>query len=535
MEHSWLQKARSVAQDALSNVQRQIGATMHGGREAAADLARWLRSGSSIKARYEGAVAQPYRSRLNASLQDARYDQKPCTRETLQKKARYFERNSALVNRLADLFELYVVGQGIQFFANSDDPEWNQAANEYWNDWKPFADILTRQNFDCLQGVIARALWIDGEIFVLLTRGTAGRPRIQLIEAHRCKTPPDRIAEEGRTIVDGVAINEIGRPTGYWFIEDNFSGTSDPPMGFNTPSAAPPATFRLVDAINVVHIFEPSRAGQFRGLPMLYPVMNDLHDLDDLQLLEMKAARDAAEVSNVITTAAGELTIGDLNASGGAIAASADPAQKQCYYQDTIGGRTLVLQNGDSIQQFRSTRPEVATREYWVGLEHKVCAGTGIARQLVYPESIQGTVERSVLDMQNSWFMVRCSVLAGSFIRIREYVLSIGSSTELRLSDPPANWRAVSWRGPRAVNVDVGRQSQAMLNELAAGVRTREGIWAEVGRDWKIETRQKAAEEKYLDSLAAEFGLPVERIAASALPPAAPPQPEDEPVPVPSR
>jgi capsid protein len=291
----------------------------------------------------------------------------------------------------------------------------------------------------------------------------------------------------------------------------------------------------LVDAINVVHIFEPSRAGQFRGLPMLYPVMNDLHDLDDLQLLEMKAARDAAEVSNVITTAAGELTIGDLNASGGAIAASADPAQKQCYYQDTIGGRTLVLQNGDSIQQFRSTRPEVATREYWVGLEHKVCAGTGIARQLVYPESIQGTVERSVLDMQNSWFMVRCSVLAGSFIRIREYVLSIGSSTELRLSDPPANWRAVSWRGPRAVNVDVGRQSQAMLNELAAGVRTREGIWAEVGRDWKIETRQKAAEEKYLDSLAAEFGLPVERIAASALPPAAPPQPEDEPVPVPSR
>jgi lambda family phage portal protein len=532
---SFLDNARAVADKAIKDVRSAITATIRGTQRVAGAIAQRFRRGD-IQARYEGAVAQPYRSRLNAQLRDARYDQPPSTREILQKKARYFERNSALVNRLVDLFETYVVGQGIQFFPNSSDAAWNTAATNYWAAWKPFADLLSRQHFDVLQGLVARSFVIDGEIFILLTRGTGGRPRLQLIEAHRCKTPPDRVAEEGKTIIDGIAINEIGRPIGYWFMEDDFSGNTDLPMGFSSSGAATPSpvTFRFVEAINVVHIFEPSRAGQYRGLPLLYPVMNDLHDLDDLQMLEMKAARDAAEVSNVITNAAGQLEIGDLQASGGAMPASADPAQKACYYENTIGGRTLVLQTGDTIQQFKTERPSDATRNCWIVLEQKVCAGFGIARQLVYPESIQGTVERSVLDMQASWFGIRSSCLAYQFRRVWEYVISFGTLNELALSDPPADWRNVNTKAPRAINVDIGRQSSAMLAELNAGVRTRQQIWAEVGRDWEIETTQWFVEQASMLAKAKQFGVPPPAVAAPPPPPEMMPSETDE-MPAPTR
>jgi capsid protein len=262
---------------------------------------------------------------------------------------------------------------------------------------------------------------------------------------------------------------------------------------------------------------------------MLYPVMNDLHDLDDLQLLEMKAARDAADITTVVKNKAGELNIEDAIAMGGAAAVTTDPAQKKCYYESTVGGKTVVLETGDEIQQFRSERPSVATRDYWVALEGKVCAGVGIPRQLVYPESIQGTVERSILDMQNGWFGVRAAALASSFVRIWHYVLADGIKRELPLADPPADWREVTWKSPRAINVDVGRNSTAMLAELDAGVRTRQQIWAEVGRDWMTETRQVAIEEKFIDDLAAEFGLSPDRIASSATPTPSPGSPPTEP------
>jgi capsid protein len=269
-------------------------------------------------------------------------------------------------------------------------------------------------------------------------------------------------------------------------------------------------------------------------LPFLYPCLNDLHDLDDLQWLEMKASRDAAEVTNVITNAKGEIPVDDMVASGSSAGSGTDTGSRRSYYESTVGGRTVVLQTGDTFGQFRIDRPSEATRSNWVILENKVCAGVGIPRQLVYPESIQGTVERSILDMAASWFAIRSAVLADQFRRLWEYVLSYGTQTEIELSDPPANWRLVAWKAPRAVNVDVGRNSTAMLAELAAGVRTRAQIWAEVGRDWRIETRQKAIEEVFLNELAAEYNLPVERIASAALPPAtAGPSPEEfEPVPI---
>jgi capsid protein len=471
----------------------------------------------AIFGHYEGARNQPYRSYVSAPLQSARLDLSPPARRELQKKSRYWERNNALVQRLVDLFEQYTVGIGIGFYPASDDVEWNQRARAHWVDWEPVGDFVSLRGFNSLQQLAARRVLVDGEALFLLTQDDEGNPKVQMLESDQCETPPDRQAEEGISIIDGVAIDSKGRPTGYWIGED-------------VPGALGQKTWRLIPKEFIVHIFEPSRPGLYRGEPMLHAVLNDIHDLDDLQLTESKAARDGSQITNVIKNKSGTADVGEALYTGGLTPEGAmTQAQKRTYYESTVGGRTFFLQHEDEIEQLKVERPSGATRDYWQLLEEKICAGVGIPRQMVYSGSLQGTVQRSVLDIAAAWFRIRSAVFVRGFAQIYYYVLEHGIKTDRGLADPPATWRRFVQRPPRAPNVDVGRNSYAMLRELAAGATNYRRIFAEMGLDYVEELKQRADEVVLLDSIAAARGITPDRIAAQDFPSAdAPMNPEDE-------
>jgi lambda family phage portal protein len=438
--------------------------------------------------RYEGARQSPGRSRVPGVVQAARFDATVADRTELVRKARYFEKNNAIVNRMADLFEQYTVGNGLQFFAASSSPAWNVEASAFWSEWKRFADLSGPLNFDSLQGIIARTLFVDGEVFIVLTKGATNRPRIQLIEGHRCATPGTM--KEGEGIIDGVEIDTNGRPVAYHFLESEDQLTKK--------------TFRRVAADFVIHIFEPSRAGQYRGIPYLHPVINDLNDLDDLQNLEMKAAKDAAAISRVIKTETGEIEDEDL--LRGSVTQS-DNSTRDEYYKDVFGPEVKVLKTGDEMEQFASSRPNVASQDYWDYLTAKVCAGVGIPKELVLPSSINGTMTRAVLDMANTFFRTRSAVLADHLRHVYEYVIESGIRLAPTLQPPPPDWFRSVARAPRAVNVDVGRNSAAMIAEWKSGMRTLQDIYAEVGQDWREQLTQKAEEMAFVKQLAEGLGL----------------------------
>ncbi len=422
--------------------------------------------------------------------------------------ARAFEAGDALVNRMADLWECYVVGpSGLQFFPASSNEEWNSRALTQWNAWKPFADIASRDGWDVLQGRIARSWFIDGEVFIVLTREGA-YPRVNLVEAHLCRTPEGK--EDAKNIIDGVEIDANGRPIAYWI------QTSENKM-------------TRFDASFVVHVFEPNRVGQYRGIPLVSPVMNDLRDLSDLQLLEMKASKAAGRVAIVQKNKQGELNSADFSrtrfdrkntSNSGATVTQ----NRQDYYRETLGGDTVVLQSNDELAQFLNNRPTENMRALWRNISEKVCIGTGFVYAVVVPDSQQGTVYRASLDMMNAFFKARSSVLSGHFQRVYEWV--IGTDPSL-IKGRPNDWRNTSVRFPRAVNVDVGRNSQAAINELAAGLRTYQSLYGEVGADWKKEIEQKAIEAKFIQEMAAKHGVEASAIAASTLPTADQPQPQD--------
>jgi len=425
-------------------------------------------------------------------------------RPELLRKARYWDQNSPLVNRLADLFVNHVVGTGLRVTPASMDEAWNTIANDWWLQWEQFADLTSRFTWPTLQRLMARELIIAGEYFILLTSSTeTGRNRIQFVQPHQIKTPP---SEDGNPLViDGVEVNSFGRPIAYYIATQDRNGKE---------------TFARHEARWVIHGFDPQRPQQVRGLTMFSPVLNDIHDLEDLQQLEQQAARDNAQVTKVIKTESGELDDEDALVTG-----DVNSLDRTTYYRRAFGSSAEVMMQGDDMKEFRSDRPSVAEREYWVWLVNKVCAGVNIPSQLVFPESLNGTVTRAVLDLANAHFRGYTILIASSIQRVWNYV--IGNQVSGDLKGAPDDWGKITVHPPRAVNVDVGRNSTAMINEHRAGMRTLQSIYAETGQDWRQELQQKAVELAYASRVADENGLKPSDLLDSIEPAA---EPESRPV-----
>jgi capsid protein len=246
-------------------------------------------------------------------------------------------------------------------------------------------------------------------------------------------------------------------------------------------------------------------------------VINDLHDLDDLQKLEMESCKLASSVAQVIKTSSGEVQATSLRSG---VAGSQGTAQN--YYENIFGASVKVLKTGDEFEQFAADRPNVNMREYWRSLTEKVCAGVGIPYVLVFPESMQGTVYRGSLDMSSVWFRSRHQVMASAARRIWEYVMEYAIRTDPTLRDSPDDWYEVAIQAPRAPNVDVGRNSAAQLNELGAGITTYDEIYGARGIDWRSALEAKAQQARYIQDLAVKYGLDVSQISTAQKQPIAP-------------
>lgn len=459
-------------------------------------LWNWFKT---VWARYDAAYHNFWgeRTYIQSGVQDARFDANAATRIEILRKARYFEANNAICNRLVDLFEQFTVGaNGLQVIPDSSNEDWNQKAANSWQLFCKFPDLVSRQSFGSLQSQMARRWFIDGEIFVHKTKGDSGKPRLRLYEAHRCYTPKDKQQDEGKTVIDGVKIDGIGRPTGYYIHRDQKDETE--------------AGFDLIPAEEIVHLFEPERPGMYRGLSFLYPVMNDLHDLDDIQMYEKRAAKTASRISNVIINAAGQanaaglrrmkMSINSQNSNGETVQKRDDQ-----FFQTTQGDDTIYLKNGEDIKQFQSNRPSVTQQAFWEHLIAKICAGVGISKLLVLPYSMQGTVTRADLDISAIFFRSRSAVIGVVVRDIYEWYMKFASRFDTTLGPSPADYFKACVRPPRAPNVDTGRNSNALIAEYQAGLRTAQDIFGELGEDWREQWTQRAEEAAFKKALIAKY------------------------------
>lgn len=466
--------------------------------------------------RYESAITRwGERSLLGQSLQSARIDIDQFTRQELQRKHRYWVANSSLVNRIRNLFIQFSVGvSGLQVVPNSSDEDYNHSRQFSWNRWGRAPEVNTRLTLgqSCIQW--AGALFDDGEVFIYLTEDERKRPRTQTIEAHRVRTPTKFRDRERKDIIDGTRITTSGMPISYFVQDEPLDGVI---------SSITSEIFTEIPAAQIIHIFKARRPGQMRGIPEGFSGMNTLHDYEDLHIMEMQVAKNAAAIGNVETNPTGELdstatrrlkmNLSTQNQVGQVVTKSADQ-----FYKVTLGSQTIALKAGDSLKQFQVDRPSVATQNYWDLLISQICCAYNVPKLLVVPYSLQGTVTRADLDICANAFRANFELIAWALQQVYEWQSQWAIRYDRSMDGKtPDDYLECIIRPPRGPNVDIGYTAKALQLEMQMGVKTIQDVYAEKQEDWRVQLRQIAEAEQFIDQLATEFGITPERISQKVI------------------
>lgn len=457
----------------------------------------------AIFGRYDLKSWTPDRTRISGTNQSAHRDIDFYSRDEAMRLARNFEHKNPLVTGVLSVEETYTVGRGLCVSPNTSSPEYNAIAKREFEAWMADCEISSRQNIYESQCIWTRRRYIDGDIFVLKTRNAKGEPRIQTIEAHLVRTPPDQARNP--QCIDGANVDAFGRPVSWYIGHDGENGKIE----FGPP----------VPAANVIQIIARERAGQVRGISDLTTGLEELHGLSDLHKFEYRNAANNADIANVVTTETGEMpnvsslirnriaTSTTLN-TGTTVSGTTSE-----YVQQGIGGKSIALKKGETLAQFRSENPSATTQQYWRLKTELFFVGADSPMLLAIPSSMQGTVVRGTYDTAAAKFRARSDLIAAATMEVYHFWLEWAVRSIPALRNKPNDYKSATISAPRAPNVDVGRNAAAERDGLNAGTESWETLLAPRGLDWRAVLRAKAEQAKYIRDLATEFGLEVSEIS----------------------
>lgn len=173
--------------------------------------------------------------------------------------------------------KVYGIGDGIRPNAKSPNSDWNRKAEEYFRNWSRRCDITNRFSFREVQGLVSRAIDVDGEVFVVKTYGTRKRPKIQILETHRL------VGESSdENTQNGITFGKFGEPLFY---------------NFKCGDAT-----RRIPAPSVLHIFEPERVSYVRAFPGIQHSILDILDRNEILSLEKHKVKLISDIARIITS-----------------------------------------------------------------------------------------------------------------------------------------------------------------------------------------------------------------------------------------
>lgn len=208
---------------------------------------------------------------------------------TILQRARQAARNDPWAGAALDKLTSNGIGTGIQC-----KPLWGSATlrteiKRLWNRWVKVSDADGVLDFYGQQALAWRSWHEAGELFIRLRdrRISDGLPvplQIQLLEAEQCPSSHWTTAPNGNPIRAGIEFDRINRRVAYWMYRTH-PGDALVEVGGNDLVRVP--------AEQVLHIYQPERQGQLRGIPRSASVlvrMFNLDSFDDAVLERQKIA-----------------------------------------------------------------------------------------------------------------------------------------------------------------------------------------------------------------------------------------------------
>lgn len=357
-------------------------------------------------------------------------------------------------------------------------------------------DALGMNNFYEMQGLFLMGALLNGDGFCLrkYERPTVRMPyglRLQLIEGDRVSTPNEIGITLGNNpyisygvnksnkneIYSGVEINKAGKVVAYHICNQY---PHEQPVGqYTAPEwKRVPVIGNQTGLRNVLHMFDPERPEQRRGVPVLAPVIESLKQITRYTDAELMAAVISGMYTVFIKTdnptdmPFGEALPQDIEDVG---------ASENDY--ELGNGAINVLGTNESIQIADPKRPSTSFNQFVDAMSKQIGSALEIPKELLLKE-FNSSYSASRAALLEAWkvFRMRRENLSNSFCQPVYEMFMTEAVARGRIkcngffNDPVIRkaWCGADWNGPAPGMIDPTKEVAAAKERINEGLSTRE-------------------------------------------------------------
>lgn len=355
-----------------------------------------------------------------------------------------------------------------------------------------YCDIERSMDFYGLQKMCLYQQLEAGDVFSILTSRESQTPyqfTLNILEAEQCATPQKYAYSDN--LKGGVKKDSYGSPVSYFFLKGRRLSTPSllnenyTVMQYANEYAEVPV-WNKAGFKQVVHLFEKTRPGQSRGVPLLAPVMEQLKQLERYAGAELMAA----VISGMFTVFVHDDELRDMPVYGRQTAAN-----KTNDGELALGSGTIVqLKGGKRIETVNPTRPNSQFQPFFEAIIKQISMGLNLPFEIVvkhftssYSASQGAMLEawRYFRDKRENFVRYFCAPVYERFFTeavAKGRIEAPGFNT-----DPLKRkaWLSCEWIGPARGMIDEVKEVSAAAERVALGISTLkiEAIRL-MGQDW---------------------------------------------------
>lgn len=416
----------------------------------------------------------------------------------LRARARELSRNNAVAKSFLKILVANVLGEngvGYQAQVRNNNDDLNQMFNKKiecaWKDWSKRGNCTVdkKYSFRAIQTLVLKTIATDGEAFVRMVPGFANKYRfaLQMIDPDQVDHLFSRFpSTQENEIRMGIEVDKWGAPVAFHI---NPAHPSD--LGGSLLRERIPAEY-------ILHLYDPERVNQTRGVTWFHPVMQEMRMLGGYVEAELVAAR------------VGAAKIGFLKYTDAS--AFEEPNADTKYRIEANPGVIESLPPGMEFQEWNPDHPANAFPMFVKSMLRFIAGALGVSYNALAAdlEGVNYSSMRSgLLIERDQWKMCQSMVKENFLQPIFEQFLSMALlSGELVLDsrDPSrfleGKWQARGWQW-----VDPLKDVQASILSIGGGLQTRDEIISERGGDVEEVFEGLSEEKKIAESYGLEFDV----------------------------
>lgn len=370
--------------------------------------------------------------------------------------------------------------------------------------WAGRADSAGQLTFGEIQALCYRSAMEFGEFFVLLPMIQVGRKyalTCQVIHPLRVRTPSDYYSD--KTIIDGVRIGRYGAPISI-FIKKSGNRYKD-----NSSANFYEVPVSRGGRPIILHGFFKKEPEQYRGYPVLAPVMKMLKDFHDLVDAELVSSVVTAAFSLFIESAAGtDPSFPAINAATlTEYGFNADGNAETIRYEGFEPGQVLYGNPGEKPQVINPNRPGATFAPFIKTLKDSISGALGMHPAVTFKQMDGLTFAAGRLAWLDAWrVFTRDRTWLVNRLCQPVYTALIEEAWLRRDIDyqdfyaQPEALTNCDWRGAPKGNIEPIQDIKADVIAIENNLKTRSQRAAEQGEDWQNIIDTLAEEKNAMDA-----------------------------------